>query len=466
MTKTRWGSQIGFVLATAGSAIGLGNIWRFPYVAGQNGGGSFLILYLLCVFGLGYFMVMGKLAFGRIGRVNLVDGFESAAQKSNKKVSLLWGKLGGGLALFNALAVNSIYVIVIGWTFFYLCESVKILFSDVSTKLTVDVFNTLKFSFAHQFFYSLACIAITFFILIRGVKKGIETFSKWLMPILFILLVFLAIRMLFLPNAMQGILFFLTPDLSRIGITSQGFSFKEFSDVFLKALGQSIYSLSMGMGVIYIYGSYLTQQSDIIKSTRWIVFLDTFVSFLAGIIVFSAVFAFDLEVTGGQALTFISLPLVFSQILGGVFWQVIFFLLLFIAALTSLISIYEAVINMLIDKWHTSRIQATVLTAVFNVIGLVIILISSTGLVSSLRFGKKDFFDVLDTITGVYTMSIMALVCTIFIGWKISTSVIRNLQVGHPKLLSHFSKRYIRFTLRFFAPVSFILLILNAFFIE
>ena len=466
MNKTRWGSQIGFVLATAGSAIGLGNIWRFPYVAGQNGGGSFLILYLICVFGLGYFMVMGKLAFGRIGRVNLIDGFESAAQKVNKNVSSWWGKLGGGLALFNALAVNSIYVIVISWTLFYFCESLQIMFQGTSSKLTVDIFNTLKFSFTHQFFYSLVCILVTSFVLIRGVKKGIETFSKWLMPLLFILLVFLAVRMLFLPDAIKGIMFFLTPDLSYMGITENGFSFKVFGDLFLKALGQSIYSLSMGMGVIYIYGSYLTNKSDIIKSTRWIVFLDTLVSFLAGIIIFSAVFAFNLEATGGPSLTFISLPLVFSQVIGGIFLQTIFFLLLFIAALTSLISIYEAVVNMLIDKWYMNRLWATILTATFNVIGLTVILISSTGVMSSWRIGKKDFFDILEMITGTYTMSIMALICTIFIGWIISTSVIRNLQVGHSQKLSHFFKRYIRFTLRFFAPLSFILLIFHAFFVK
>lgn len=463
MKRVRWGSQIGFVLATAGSAIGLGNIWRFPYIAGQNGGGSFLILYLICVFGLGYFMVLGKLAFGRIGQTNLVDGFTVAAQKSHKKTSRLWGIIGGWLAFFNAVTVNSIYVVVIGWTLCYLLKSISMLIFEANVSLDVKSFEVLTSSFAMQLVWAVLCIGITATILIRGVKEGIEKVSYYLMPLLFCLLIFMAIWMLFLPNALNGVQFFLKPNWLSFGFTPDGFSFKVFAGLFLKALGQSVYSLSMGMGVVYIYGSYLTAKSDIVKSTCWIVILDTVVAFLAGLIIMPAVFAFNLDASSGPALSFISLPLVFSQMTGGSFIQVVFFLLLFIAALTSLISIYEAVVSLLMDKLRISRFKATLMTAGMNLIGTIIILLSFTNVMPTWRIGSQNLFDIVDTLTGSYTMSVMALICTVYIGWKISTAVIRNLQVGHSKPLSHLFKRYVRFTLRFMAPLAIGLLIFNAF---
>ena len=432
-------------------------------MVGQNGGGSFLILYLICVLGLGYFMLLGKLAFGRIGRSNLIDGFTVAAQKSHKKISRLWGIIGGGLAFFNAVTVNSIYVVVIGWTLCYFFKSINMLFSTNHVFIDADLFQNLTSSFGIQLVWAIICICITSIILIRGVKEGIEKISYYLMPLLFILLVFMSIWMLFLPHAIHGLLFFLKPDWAMMGLSNDGFSFKTFANLFLKALGQSVYSLSMGMGVVYIYGSYLTSQTDIVKSARWIVILDTVVAFLGGLIIIPAVFAFNLDITSGPALSFISLPYVFAQMTGGLFLQTIFFLLLFIAALTSLISIYEAIVSLLIDKLNISRLNATCITAGINLVGTIIILLSFTKVMPDWRIGSQDLFEFIDTLTGSYTMSIMALICTIFIGWKISTSIIRHLQIGHSKPLSHIFKRYVRFTLRFMAPIAIGLLIFNAF---
>lgn len=463
MKRAHWGSQIGFILATAGSAIGLGNIWRFPYMAGQNGGGSFLLLYLLCVFGLGYFMVLGKLAFGRIGKTNIVDGFSVAAEKAHKKASPLWGIIGGWLGFFNSVTVNSIYVIVIGWTLYYLIKSVLILLSYEPWPIQADSFEQLSKSFFSQFIWAVLCIVFTSIVLVKGVKKGIEKISFYLMPLLFVLLLLMVVRIMFLPGALKGLSYFLIPNMAQLGFTDDGFSFKIFAHLFLKALGQSVYSLSMGMGVIYVYGSYLTNRSDIVKSTGLIVFLDTLVALIAGVIVIPAVFSFGVEIDSGPSLSFITLPFIFAQMTGGKVICVVFFLLLFVAALTSLISIYEAVVNLMMDKLRLTRLKATVLTAGMNIFGTCIVLLSFTGYMPSWKVNGKDYFSFMDTLTGSYTMSMMALICTLFIGWKISTSIIRNIQMGHPQKLGHFFKRYIRFTLRFMGPLAIALLIFSAF---
>lgn len=461
MKRVRWGSQIGFILATAGSAVGLGNVWRFPYLVGQNGGGAFLLLYLICVFGLGYFLLLAKLAFGRVAQTNIVDGFQVVAEKNNKKVSCIWGIMGGWLSFLNAIFVGSVYVVVIGWTLCYLIESLEQLIGLSTRAMTAETFNLLTSSFYQQLLWGILCVVVTSFVLVRGVKKGIEKISLFLMPLLFILLVFMACWMVLIPGSGKGIAFFLTPDFTAMGFTVDGFQFKTFADLLLKAVGQAIYSLSLGMGVIFVYGSYLSNNTDLFKSTRWIVVLDTLVAFIAGLIILPAVFAFNLSPEMGPALSFITLPLVFTQMAGGQFFMFLFFMLLFIAALTSLISIYEPIINLLMDKLHLTRLFATFVTAGLNLIGTSIILLSFTKVIPLTVMGK-DLFSVVDVLTGSFTMGIMIFFCTLFMGWIISTALVRNLQNGHQTRISKFFKRYVRFTLRFTAPLILFILFLGA----
>ncbi len=463
MRRVHWGSQIGFILATAGSAIGLGNVWRFPYLAGQNGGGTFLILYLICALGLGYFMLLGKLAFGRTAQTNIVDGFQVVAEKNHKSISRIWGILGGWLAFFNAILVSSVYVIVIGWTLCYAVESALIMLGLKQIQITQDTFGTLTGSFYYQFFWGFLCILMTSWILIRGIKKGIEKVSLVLMPFLFVLLVFLALWILMLPGAEKGIAFFLTPNFEVMGFKADGFHFNEFAGLFLKVLGQVFYSLSLGLGVIYIYGSYLSQSGDLLKSAKWIVLLDTFVAFMSGLIVLPAVFAFGLEPSTGPALSFISLPFVFMKMTGGSFLMFLFFVLLFIAALTSLISIYEPIVSLIMDKLKFTRVKATLLTALFNLLGSTILLLSFTK-VFTWTINGKDLFSAIDVLTGSYTMPIMVFFCCLFIGWIVSTTVIRNIQLGHQKTVSKGFKRYLRWTLRVTAPIILLILFLSALF--
>lgn len=457
MKRTHWGSKIGFILATAGSAVGLGNIWRFPYLAGQNGGGSFLLLYLICAIGLGYFLLLAKLAFGRSAQSNIIDGFEVVAQKNKKTVSKWWGRTAGGLAILNVALVSGIYVIIIGWTLSYMVEGGIQLFYPSHRLIDAHTFDRLTSSFEMQLFWGILCIVLTGFILIKGVKKGIERVSLYLMPLLFLLLIFMALWIYLVPGSERGYFFFLVPDIKALGFLPDGFHFKIFAEVFLTALGQAIYSLSLGLGVIFVYGSYLSDKTDLKNATKWIVGLDTFVAITAGLIVLPAVFAFGLEPGSGPALSFISLPLVFAQMTGGVFIMFLFFVLLFVAALTSLISIYEALVSLLIDKCALSRQKAVGITALINIITSGIILSSFTkqGVFKEINM---DLFSIIDKITGSYTMPLMVFVCTIFMGWMVSTIIIRNIGRGTDRPLSKFFKRYERFTMRVTAPIVLIIL--------
>lgn len=457
MYRTHWRSKIGFVLATAGSAIGLGNIWRFPYVAGQNGGGSFLLLYLLCTFGFGYFLLLGKLAFGRTAKTNIMDGFNIITQKAGKKIRPFLGKFGGFLCALNILLVGSIYTLVMGWTLSYALQSGKILFGIQSAQSLSDYFPILSQSFWIQFICGLICLICAGFIIGRGVKKGIERASLFLMPLLFLLLLFLVGRILMIPEAQKGVSFLLTPDWSKIGFTENGFQLKQFTSILLTAMGQSIYSLSLGLGVIYIYGSYVADKTNLRRSALTIVVLDTTVSFLAGLLILPAVFAFGIEPSAGPSLTFQSLPHVFNNIWGGQFFGFCFFFLLFIAALTSLISIFEPLTNLLMEKQNLSRTRATFLTTAFIAFGFSIILSSFTKTLP-LSFHDKDLFTQIDFITGEYLMGLFVILTCLFIGWIGIKPILHN--IGSSGMVSHTFKRYFKLTLKLIAPLILLILML------
>lgn len=455
MYRTHWGSKIGFILATAGSAVGLGNIWRFPYVAGQNGGGSFLLLYLLCTFGFGYFLLLGKLAFGRTAKTNIADGFDAVAQKAGKKIQPFWGKFGSVLCALNIFLVGSVYALVMGWTLSYTFQSASILAGLKDASILPTYFSYLSHSFWSQFACGLICLICAGLIIGRGVKQGIERASLFLMPLLFVLLVFLVCRILLIPGAEKGIAFLFTPDWTQIGFTENGFQLKQFTSVLLTAMGQSIYSLSLGLGVIYIYGSYVADKTNLRRSALSIVALDTSVSFLAGLLVLPAVFAFGIEPSAGPSLSFQSLPYVFNNIWGGSFFGFCFFFLLFIAALTSLISIFEPLTNLLMEKQNLSRTRAAFLTTAFIAFGFSVILASFTRQLS-LTINEKDLFAQTDFITGEYLMGLFAILICLFIGWIGMKPIMQN--IGSTGMPSHLFKRYFKLTLKLIAPLVLLIL--------
>ena len=447
--RATWNSKIGFILAAAGSAIGLGNIWRFPYLAAQNGGGAFLLIYLVFVAFLGYFLLTAKLTFGYIARTNLMDGFKAV----DEKASNLWGKIGGGLTLFNIFAVCSIYVIIIGWTLSYVVAAAKNLIGTDKIKIDGNLFESLTSSYGEQLFWILLCMAISGLIVIKGVKSGIEKVSLYLMPILFFILIFMVGWMLFIPKTAEGFAYLFTPHLEQLGFSSDGFHWHQFAHLTLLALGQAIYSLSLGLGVCFVYGSYLKSGTDIKKSALWVVILDTVVALLAAMIVLPATFAFDLESAQGPALSFITLPFVFNKIAGGALCMLIFFILLFLGALTSLISMYEPAVNLMMEKLKLNRTKATLSVLGINLCCALIVLASFTKLID---FGK-NLFNMIDYITGTYTMGAMILVYCIFMGWKICPKVLQNLHNNGPVF-----KIYFGFVLKWMAPLVLILLFLSA----
>ena len=447
--RATWGSKIGFILATAGSAIGLGNIWRFPYLVAQNGGGAFLLIYLLFVGLLGYFLLTAKVAFGHIARTNFMDGFKAV----DAKASAWWGRIGGGLSLFNIFAVCAIYVIVIGWTLSYVVAAGKNLVGIDKISIDENLFKSLTSSYGEQLFWILVCMAVSGAVLMKGVKGGIEKVSLYLMPILFFILIFMVGWMLFIPGTKEGFAYLLTPHAEQLGFSNAGFDWHRFAHLTLLALGQAIYSLSLGLGICFVYGSYLKNGKGIKKSVLWVVILDTVVALLAAMIVLPAVFAFDLEADQGPALSFITLPFVFDKIEGGALFMLIFFVLLFLGALTSLISMYESGINLIMEKLKLNRVKATLFVLGINVLCTLIVLASFT---KTIDFGK-DLFNLFDYVTGTYTMGAMTLVYCVFMGWKICPKLLQNLHNNGPIF-----KAYFRFALKWLAPLVFVLLFLSA----
>ena len=448
--RAEWGSKIGFILAAAGSAIGLGNIWRFPYLVAQNGGGAFLLVYLLCVTFLGYFLLTAKLAFGHVAKTNFIDGFKQAVEE---KISPWWGKIGGGLTLFNIFAVSAVYVIVIGWTLSYVIAAGKNLLGLDKIEIDENLFNSLTSSYGEQLFWILLCMSIAGLILIKGVKSGIEKVSLYLMPVLFLLLIFMVGWMFFIPNSERGFAYLFIPHWEKLGFSDYGFDWKAFAHLTLLALGQAIYSLSLGLGVCFVYGSYLKTGTNIKKSALWVVVLDTSVAILASMIVLPAVFAFDLDPHQGPSLSFVTLPFVFDKMTGGVFFMLAFFVLLFLGALTSLISIYEPAINLIMEKLNFSRVKACFTVLGINLVLALIVLASFT---KKIHF-KKDLFDLFDYVTGTYTMGAMILIYSLFMGWKICPRLLINLHNNNPIF-----KTYFRFVLKWLAPIVLILLFLSA----
>ena len=379
-----------------------------------------------------------------------MDGFQQVVEY---KISSWWGRIGGGLTLFNIFAVSAVYVIVIGWTLSYVIAAGKNLVGLDKIKIDGNLFSTLTSSYGEQLFWILLCMGLAGLILMKGVKSGIEKVSLCLMPVLFLLLILMVFWMFFIPNADKGLVYLFVPHWEKLGFSAHGFDWNQFAHLTLLAFGQAIYSLSLGLGVCFVYGSYLKAGTNIKKSALWVVVLDTCVAILASMIVLPAVFAFDLDPHQGPGLSFITLPFVFDKMMGGAFFMLAFFILLFLGALTSLISIYEPAINLIMEKMNFSRIKAC-----FSVLGinLVLALIVLASFTKRVDFGK-DLFDLFDYVTGTYTLGAMILVYCIFMGWKICPRLLMNLHNNSP-----FFKTYFRFVLKWLAPIVFILLFLSA----
>ncbi len=392
-------SKFGVIAAAAGSAVGLGNIWKFPYITGEYGGAAFLFVYLGFIIAIGLPVMIAEFIIGRKSKRNAFGAFRKLAPKT---VWYVTGFLGVGAAYL----ILSFYGVVAGWAMNYVTDSIRGAFEGMSPDQISQYFNEFSSQSLKPVLWQLGFMLLTALIVLMGIQKGIERYSKVLMPLLVVLLVILVFRSVTLPGASKGIDFFLNPDFSKL--TWVGV---------LNALGHAFFSLSLGMGTLITYGSYINEKNNLGKTAFQVTLADTVIAILAGLAILPAVFAFNLEPGEGAGLVFKTLPNVFLMMPGGTFFAVMFFLLLTIAALTSSISILEVVVAFLSEELKMSRRVATILACVS---------ISFVGVFCSLSLGSLDseiflglnFFDTLDFFAANVFLPVGGALTSMFIGWK------------------------------------------------
>lgn len=371
--RVEWSSKMAFILATVGSAVGLGNIWRFPYVTGENGGGAFVLIYLLCVFLIGLPIMVSELLIGRASKQSPVLAFYKLASK-NKNV---W-KLIGWLGIIAAFILTSYYSVIGGWTMAYAFKSLTLQLTNINAVTAPQIFNDFTNSASTQIFWTLLFIGTGVFIVLKGIKDGLEAFNKIFIPALLIMTILLVINGLLSPGAYQGLSFLFYPDFSKIT-----------ADTVLAAMGQAFFSLSIGMGAVLTYGSYLHNKEDLVSSSTMIIFLDSFVAIFIGVAIFPILFSFDMSPTAGPGLAFMALPAAFSNF-GSILAPIltsIFFLVLTFAALTSSISIIEPVVAHIVDKEWATRKVATLIVGILAFICSIPSALSN----GAVEFLSKDF---------------------------------------------------------------------------
>ncbi|MGL4337244.1 MAG: sodium-dependent transporter [Turicibacter sp.] len=407
IVRDGFGSKLGVIAAASGSAIGLGNVWRFPYITGENGGAAFLIIYLACIVLVGLVVMLAEFVIGRHSQSNAIGSFKKIAPKTP------WF-LTGWMGLISAVLILSFYSCVAGWCLHYLILMISNTFAGASPDAIGGMFGEFISGYS-PIFYQVIILIITASIVYLGVKNGIEKMSKILMPLLLVILVVLAGRSLTLPGAMEGVSFLFKPDWSAINAQS----------IFI-ALGHSFFTLSLGMGVMLTYGSYINKKENLGSTVVAISIADTVVALLAGLAVFPAVFAFGLAPSEGPGLVFAALPNVFNHIPFGNMFGALFFALLAIAAITSTISLLEVIVAYLEEEVKISRKRATILsTGVIAITGALCSL-SNTPLLSDVKIFGWTMFDFADKITANYLMPIGGLIIVIFVGWCMKKSDIEN----------------------------------------
>lgn len=439
--RATFGSKIGVILATVGCAVGLGNIWRFPYMVGANGGAAFLSVYIICILLLGLPVMITEFFIGRRSRRNAAGAFKVMAPGTR------WSFIGynGVLAAFLILGF---YSVVAGWTLEYILQAAT---GSLTGKTAADFtaeFEMFSSGVARPILWTAAFIVLTHLIIISGVKQGIERASKVMMPLLFFILIALCIRSVTLPDAGEGLAFLFHPDFDKIT-----------SSVVLSAMGQAFFSLSIGMGCLITYSSYFTKNTNLQTTALQVTILDTLVAILAGVMIFPAVFSFGIAPTAGPELVFITLPNVFEQLPFGSIWSFVFFVLLALAALTSTISLHEVSTAYVHEEYHISRKRAA-----WFVSGGVLVL----GVLSSLSMGilkgytifGLNFFDFLDYVTAKIMLPLGGMLICLFVGTRVDKKILKEELTNRGTLPFHFFQTY-SFFMKYVAPVAIGIIFLN-----
>lgn len=430
--RGNFSSKIGVILATVGTAVGLGNVWRFPYIVGENGGGAFLVIYILSLLLLGIPGVIAEFIVGRHSHANAVDSFKKLAPKTK------WHWIGYSGVLAGFL-IMGYYAVVVGWTLEYLSQAILGNLSGMTVEQYGQVFDQFAGHPYWPLVWMVIVMLISTFVVARGVSGGIEKISNVLMPVFFLIILVMVANSFFLPAAGQGMKYLFLPNFSELEPVA-----------ILIAIGQTFFSLSLGMGCLITYSSYFKKDVSLVKTATQVVSIDAMVAILSAMIIFPAVFSFGMQPTEGPSLVFKVLPNVFQQMPLGTLWSILFYALLFIAAITSLISLLEVVTAYIYENTSLTRRKAALL-----VTGMVLLL----GVFASMSFGPlqdvtlfgKSIFDLLDFVTASILLPVGGFFISIFVGWFLDKRIIATeLRIKHPK--AHlFIKGYI-YMLRFFVP--------------
>ncbi|MBO7466043.1 MAG: sodium-dependent transporter [Bacteroidales bacterium] len=434
-------SNLGAIVAAAGSAIGLGNIWRFPYTVGQNGGGAFLLLYILFVFFLGLPIMMSEFVIGRRSQRNTVGAFRQLGPQYRR-----WTFV-GVLGIVAAFLIYSFYSTVAGWTLNYVLLSGSGQLSGRTPEEVSQVFAAFTSGTAAPLICQLAFILLTAAVVLLGVQKGIEKCTKILMPLLLVLMLLLCVRSLTLKGSSAGLAFLFEPDFSKLTWGSV-----------LSALGQALFSLSIGMGALVTYGSYIRKEDNLFKTGVCVAGADTLIALLSGIAIFPAVFAFGMSPASGPSLVYEVLPNVFGSMPMGALFAVLFFLLLSIAALTSTISLLEIVVLWAVEELHMKRATATFLVSLL-VFALGTVCTLSFGPLADLNIFGKTFFECLDHLTATYMMPVGALCIILFLGWRYPKAEVFDELTNQGRLKAGYFRIYY-FVLRFLAPIALLIILI------
>ncbi len=448
MQREKWGSKFGFIMATTGSAVGLGNIWRFPYVTGENGGGAFVFIYLLAVIFIGLPLLFNEMALGRLTGKNPIGALLKTG--SNR----FW-TLGALLSISVSFFVMTYYSVIAGWILGYIFSPFFGQISDFDTFIA----NPIKSIILSGIFMLLASLIVQ-----RGISKGIEKFSKILMPLLFLLIVLVVIRSLSIEGAMQGVAYYLSPDFTKIN-----------RSVILSAIGQAFFSMAIGWGILITYGSYLSKHESIIEAGLWVGLADTLVALLGGLMIFPAVFAFDKSPEQGTTLVFRVLPEIFQTMPGGAVLGTVFFILLTIAALTSAISIIEVPVAYLLDRKDIKRKYATWIVSLFIFSISIPSALSSGGNsyltnLSVTIFGNTytGFLNIIDYLFGNLIIITSSLMICLYSGWIYNTShLVKELSKGSKQFAKPLFGKILPadiwvFFIRFVCPTLMLLVLIES----
>ena len=438
-----WSTRLAFILAATGSAVGLGNIWRFPYTAGEYGGGAFVLIYLLCVAAIGIPIMMAEIMLGRRGRQSPINTMRTLARREGKHPA--WQLL-GWMGVVTGFLILSFYSVIAGWTMAYTVRSAGGVFLGIDAAGADAVFGALvgdaeRLLAWHSIFMTLCVLVVA-----RGVASGLEKAVRFLMPALFLLLVLMVVYAFSTGSAAEALGYMFAPDFSELS-----------GEAVLSAMGQAFFSLSLGMGAIMIYGSYLHSDASISGNSVIIAGMDSLVAILAGLAIFPIVFANGLEPEQGPGLVFKVLPIAFGHMPGGVLFSTLFFVLLVFAAWTSAISLLEPVVAWLVENLGFSRVRASVLAgASVWLLGIACLL--SLNEWSGVTIFGKGFLDLFDFLTANILLPLGGLLIAVFSGWVLSRAVSADeLAMGEGLVY-----RLWRVLIRYVAPLAVTLVFLNA----